>query len=78
MEEKLKSVMANVLGAKSDEINDDSSMQTLMNWDSLKHMELMMAIEDEFEMPELSMDEIVEMTSFSKIKSILKSKGVEI
>ncbi len=78
MEQKLNRIFMNILNVTEGEINDDSSMKTLRNWDSLKHMELITTFEEEFAIPQLSMDEIVEMTSVAKIKRILRSKGVDI
>jgi len=52
-------------------------MSMVDGWDSLKHMELIVTIENEFGIPKLEMDEIVEMTSIAKIKEVLQGKGVE-
>ena len=78
MEPKLKRVMADILDIREDEITDDSAINKVKNWDSLKHIQLMLGIEEQFEMSPFSMDEIVEMTSFAKIKQILREKGIEI
>ncbi len=48
MEERIKRVMANVLGVDAAEINEDSSPDTIANWDSLRHMNLILALEQEF------------------------------
>ena len=77
MEQKLKRIMAQLFAITEDEINDDSTMDNIRNWDSLKHMELVFAIEEEFEMPPLDSDEIVEMTSVAAIKKILTNKGLQ-
>lgn len=45
---KLKRVISNVLGVSIEEINDDSSPNSLDKWDSLSHVRLVMAIEEEF------------------------------
>jgi acyl carrier protein len=53
---------------------------TLLNtetWDSFAHLELIMAIEGEFEVS-LSADEIAGMTSFAAIRTALVSRGVEV
>jgi acyl carrier protein len=74
MEDSLKRVMSDLFGISTDEINEESSIHTIEAWDSLKHMELVAAIEENFDIPMLSMDEIVEMTSFAKIIEILRNK----
>ena len=45
-------------------------MDDVANWDSLTHMNLIVAIEDEFGI-EISGDDIAEMTSFESIKKIV-------
>lgn len=76
MEQKLKKIFTNILNLNEDEISNESSMKTLRSWDSQKHIEIIMSIEEEFGIPQLSMDEIVEMTSVAEIKRILRNKGI--
>ncbi len=78
MELKLKTIMSDVLGVSIDDINDETSMKSLKKWDSLRHMDLVLAIEESFELPRLSMDDIVAMISVASIKEILQAKGIEI
>lgn len=76
MEQKLRKIMADLFNIKQDQVDDDLSMENTEAWDSLKHIELIFSIEEEFEIPELTMDEIVEMTSVAGIKRILGSKAI--
>lgn len=69
-------VVADLLGIPVAEITEDASMETIRSWDSLKHMELVAAIEEEFEIDPLTTDEIVAMTSLAAMKEILPAKGV--
>lgn len=78
MEQKLRKIMADLFNIKQDQVDDDLSMENTEAWDSLKHMELIFSIEEEFAIPELTMDEIVEMTSVAGIKRILRSKAVRV
>ena len=55
-------------------ISDDLDMEATSTWDSLSHMELIAAIEDEFHI-ELSLDDIVGMTSMARIKAVLAARG---
>lgn len=48
MRERLKEVMADVFGRVPEEIPDDAEPDTLAGWDSLKQVELMLALEREF------------------------------
>ena len=68
---KLKEVISNVLGVSLQEINDDSSPDSLDKWDSLSHIKLVMAIESEFEV-ELSPEDSMDMLSVKLIRMILE------
>ena len=57
------------------EITEESSIHSIENWDSLKHINLIIAIEEEFEIS-IDEEEMVEMTSFVDIKRILSDRGV--
>ena len=49
MEDRIKKVMSVVLGIDVELINEESSADTVENWDSFNHMNLILALEDEFE-----------------------------
>lgn len=76
MEQRLKKMMVNLFDISKDEINDNSSIDNVKGWDSLKHLEFMLAIEEEFEIQSLSSDQIVEMRNVATIKKNLASLGV--
>ena len=48
MEERIKNVMAAVFGVSPDQISDDTSPHDIKGWDSIKHMNLVLALEEEF------------------------------
>lgn len=48
MEERVKRVMAKVFGTTPDQIDENSSPDTVKQWDSLRHMNLVLALEQEF------------------------------
>ena len=73
MDNHIKNVMSAVFEIPIDEIDDDSSPDNVGAWDSLKHMNLVVALEEEFDI-ELIDDEIVEMMNLSQIKSIVMEK----
>ena len=60
VEERIKSVMSAVFEVSAYKIKDDSSPDTIESWDSLKHMNLVVALEEDFEI-EFNDDEILEM-----------------
>lgn len=73
LEKKLKNIMSIVFELKPNEINDDSSPENIENWDSLKHMMLIGAIEDEFDI-QFTNDEMLELLNYKLIKLILTEK----
>lgn len=73
IEKRLKSVFSKLFGVQESEINTDSSPDNIESWDSLNHMNLIIAIEQEFKIS-FSMDEIVEMLNFELIVLILSEK----
>ena len=77
MEQKLKQIMSNIFETEEDEITNESSIDSIEKWDSLKHINLIIAIEEQFGIS-IDEDEMIEMTNFAKIKHILRSNGVEI
>ncbi len=62
----------------SEEEARSASMETVKNWDSLTHVELIMSLEEELEVPRINPDEIVRMISIENIKEVLKEKGMSI
>lgn len=73
MENRIISVMASVLGVNQSTINDDTSPDTIEGWDSLKHLNLVVAIEEEFNI-NLSSEEVGEMMNYKLIRLIIKEK----
>lgn len=67
--------MAELFKMKADEITDSLTMKDTNVWDSLKHMELVVSLEQAMGI-ELTFDEIVAMQTFKDIKRILREKGV--
>ena len=75
MEERLKKIMSRVFGVPVESINNDSSLDTIDDWDSITHMNLALAIEQAFDIT-LEPDEIIELISFELILAILKDKEI--
>lgn len=70
-EDTLKQVMATMLKVDTAAINEDSSMDTMPNWDSLRHMNLVLALEDEFKVA-IPDEDAGNITSFKLIKLVLE------
>ena len=72
--EEIRNVMATVLQMPRQEIVDTLVMDGCESWDSLKHMELIAAIEEHLGC-ELTFEEIVTMRSFQDIERVVASRG---
>ena len=70
MNERIKQVMAAILEIEISSIEDDSSIETLEAWDSVSHMNLVLAMEQEFG-TEFSDDQMMEVLSVSKFNEVL-------
>ena len=73
VQDRIKNVMSAVFELPVNQITDDSSPDTIGSWDSLKHMNLVVALEEEFEI-EFTDDEIMESMNFSLIQLIIDGK----
>ena len=49
MEDRIRNVMAAVFDISPEEISDDASPHDIKAWDSVKHMNLILALEEEFD-----------------------------
>jgi acyl carrier protein len=68
MGERLDRVVEAVLGLDPGSFSDTDSPETLETWDSIRHIQLIMAVEAEFGV-ELSAEEIGEMNSIGRIRT---------
>ena len=76
-EKDLKNALAVLFKVDVDEINDNSSMDNVERWDSLSHLKLVLALEDEFKIS-FTEEESIEILSFGLIKEVMKEHGVEV
>lgn len=73
---KLYQLIARVLNEKVTKINDDSSPETLHNWDSFNGLVMVDELEKEFNVS-FTMDEIMDVKTVKDIKRHLKNHGVD-
>ncbi|RJS84130.1 acyl carrier protein [Candidatus Bathyarchaeota archaeon] len=71
MEEKLFKVIASVLEIPENRVNPELSLGDVEKWDSLGHLELILAVEEAFGV-KFNSTEISELTSVGKIAARLK------
>lgn len=77
MSDKLIAVFADVLEVDASTLNDESSPDTVGQWDSLAAMHLIAAIEETFD-TQLTTKEIMKMYSIGLARKALKDKGIDI
>lgn len=70
IQQRIKEVMAGIFSMDAADIGSGSSLKTVEQWDSLKHVGLMMALEQEFDV-RIDVEEAVEMTSFTAVCEVL-------
>ena len=75
IDHKVKRMLADVLQMPANKIVDDLTMQDVDAWDSLRHMELIVALEQAFSV-ELTFDEIVTMKGVREIKRVLAQRSI--
>ena len=73
MNERVANTIAEVMSVPADQINEDSSPDTIENWDSLQHMNLILALEEEFDV-KFTDDEIANMVSAKVIAETVEAK----
>lgn len=75
METTIKRMMADILALDPSSISDSTSMDNTTSWDSLAHINLMMALEQELGIA-LEIEELERMRSFHEIVEVVKAKGL--
>lgn len=75
-EAKLKQVLADVFGVDASVIDDNASVDSIAKWDSLNHLNLVLALEEQFKVS-LSEEQIVEMMNYPLVRAVLQEHGVE-
>ena len=70
--DRIKNVISAVLSVPVEELSDDHAADELPEWDSLRHIELMLAIETEFEL-QIPSEVMLELTSIGAIDAYLRT-----
>jgi len=71
MEDRIKLVMSNVFDIDVNSIDNASSPDNIENWDSLKHMNLIVALEEEFDI-EFDDNNIEDLLNFQLISHVIR------
>jgi acyl carrier protein len=73
MKDRIISTMVSVFGVDQSSINEDASPDTIEKWDSINHMNLTLALEEEFSV-NFTDDEMGDMMSYKLVELIIKEK----
>lgn len=74
-DDKLVRCFTEALGISQGIVNDELAYRSIPEWDSVGHMAMIAALENEFDVM-LDTDDIIAMSDFGKAKSILTKYGV--
>jgi acyl carrier protein len=74
-ESKLKQVLAAVFGGSPESVDRNWSMETVEKWDSLNHLKLVLALEEDFEVS-FTEEQLTSLLSYESIESTLAECGV--
>jgi acyl carrier protein len=66
MEDRIRDVMAAMLAIPAEGIGDQTRQENTEDWDSLRHMNLILALEEEFEI-QFADEDVSELLSFCAI-----------
>jgi acyl carrier protein len=71
--ETVVTVAADVLSVSPDLLSEHSSPKTVENWDSVRHLNLVLALEDRFAV-QFAPEEMEQMESIGQITSLVEAK----
>tara|TARA_B100000809_G_scaffold114606_1_gene112982 strand:- start:1062 stop:1301 length:240 start_codon:yes stop_codon:yes gene_type:complete len=77
MSKKLYQIIGKILDVPASEINDESSPETIENWDSFNSLLLADELESEFNIS-FTLEEIIDSANVAAIKKHLKNHGVSL
>lgn len=72
--ERLRSIVADVLRVGIEEVPKDASAETIEAWDSLVHLDIILAIEQTLNV-QFKTEEIPQLTSLAKLEEALGQHG---
>lgn len=72
-EQRLKSVVAAMLGLDETKVGEETNTDTVKHWDSLHHMKLVIALEEEFDIS-IPDEDVATMTSYPIIRAVMQEQ----
>jgi len=71
LQQRIFKVMSLVFEVSLDKLNEDSSSDSIETWDSLKHLNLILALEEEFNI-EIPDEEVGNLMNYKLIKLVVE------
>lgn len=71
--DQIRSMASDLFGVPSEQITVASSPQTIETWDSIQHLNLVLALEEKFSL-QLSPEEIEQMKNIGETAKLIESK----
>jgi acyl carrier protein len=68
--EQVRGVASDIFGVPQDKISADSSPETIENWDSIQHLNLVLAIEEKFGV-QLEPEDIEKMKTIGAVAALV-------
>ncbi len=71
--EQVRSIASDLFGVPADQISAASSPESIETWDSVQHLNLVLALEEKFKL-QLSPEEVEQMKNIGDIAKVVEGK----
>ncbi len=71
--DQVRGIASDIFGIPADKLTADSSTETIENWDSIQHLNLVLAIEEKFNV-QLEPEEIEQMKNIGLVAALVEKK----
>lgn len=73
----LRDIFADILEISSEEVTPELSTESAETWDSFRHLQLILSIEDEYGV-QFDPQKIPELTTVARVQQALEQKGAKL
>ena len=73
MRDRVFAIVSRVMGVPVEQVTEESSPETMTQWDSLRHMNLLLSLEEELDI-RFTDQEMSEMMGLRKILELLENR----
>ena len=71
--DQIRTIASDIFGVSADKITPASTPETIETWDSIQHLNLVLALEEKFEL-QLAPEEIEQMKSMGEVIKLVEGK----